>query len=101
VGIERIRLGLHRSADARVAGVGEALGEEPRYALLTGSGHQGVRALDPQPVGLGERAVHVPGEAHVRQRRRLVHDGVGLRLVDGLSHGPGVEQIERDRLGPE
>ena len=53
-----------------------------------------------QPVGLGEAAVEVPGEAQVRQRGRLVDDRVGLALEHGLAHGARVEQIELIGFAP-
>jgi hypothetical protein len=99
--VERILLGLDRPALARVAVAGETLGDEPAHACLTGGGQQRIGALGPEPVGGRETTVEAPGEAHIRQGRRLVDDRPGLGVQDGRAHGARVEQVERDRLGPE
>jgi hypothetical protein len=77
------------------------LGDEPAYAGLGRGGQQRVGALGPEPVGGGEAAVQVPGEAHIRQGGRLVDDRLGPGPQDGLARGAGVEQVERDGLGAE
>jgi hypothetical protein len=64
-------------------------------------GQQRVGALGPQPVGRPEAAVQAPAEAHPRQGGRLVDDRVRLGLVDGPADRARVEQVQRDRLGPE
>src|SRR6266508_3460126 len=101
VGVERIVLVLDRATLARVAEAGEALGDAPGHAGLARGGQQVVRALGPKPVGLREAAVEVPGEAHIRQRGRLVDDRLGPGFEHSLAHCARVEQIERDRLRPE
>jgi len=101
VGIERVVLGLYRSALACVAHAGEALRHEPLNARIARGGEERVDALGAKPIGLREAAVQVPGEPHTAQRGRLVDDRVRFRLQDRLSYGARVEQIERDRLRPE
>ncbi len=100
-GVERIVLGLDRPALARVAVVGEALGDEPAHACLTRGGQQRVGAFGPKPVGRREGAVEVPAEARIRQSGRLVDDRLGLGFQDGRAHGARVKQVERDRFRPE
>jgi hypothetical protein len=90
-GVEAVVLGLDRPALARVPRAGEALGDEPAHARLACGGQQCVGALDPQPVGLRERAVEVPGEAHIRQSGRLMDDRVGPAFEHGLADGARVE----------
>jgi hypothetical protein len=63
--IERILLGLHRPALARVPHAGEALGDEAGHACLPCGGQQSVSPFCPQPVGLPEAAVEVPREAGI------------------------------------
>ena len=99
--VERIVLALHRSALARVAIAGKALGDEPAYARLAGGGEQRVGTLGPQPVRLMKAAVEVLEVAQVGQRRRLVDDCLGLGFENRLAHRAGREQVERDRLRAE
>ena len=100
-GVERIVFGLDHSSLPGVAEGGEALGHEAARASFAGGGQQGVGALGPQPVGLGEGLVQLPGEATTGQRRRLVDDALGPGFEDGPACSARVEQVERDRLGAE
>lgn len=97
--VERVVLALDRAALARIAQAREALGQEPAHAGFPSRGEQRVRPLRAQPVGLRERAVHRPGETHVRERGRLMDDRLGLALEHRLPYGARVEQVERDRPG--
>jgi hypothetical protein len=99
--IERVVLALHRTALARVPKAGEALGDEAAHARGARSGDERVGALDPQPVGLREGAVEVPGEPHVRERGGLMDDRVGLGGHDGLDDRFALEQVEHERPRPE
>src|SRR5262249_17235578 len=86
---------------SRISQAGEALSDEPAYACFARRGEQDVRTFSAQPVGLGEGAVEVPGEANIRERGRLVDDGVGLCFQHGRAHGGWVDQIQRDRFRAE
>ena len=86
-GVERIVLGLDGSALAGVPGEGgNALRDESAHAGLARGGQQRVGALRSQLAGLGRHLVHVAAELHLRQRGRLVHDRLGLRLEHGRAH---------------
>jgi hypothetical protein len=68
-GVERIILGLDRPALARVPTVGrDALSDEAAHARFACGGEQVVGAFSAQPVGLGESAIEVSAEAHIRHR---------------------------------
>src|SRR6266536_4485971 len=96
--VERILLGLDRSALTRVPVAGEALGDEAVDAGCLRGGEQRVGALGTQPVGLGEAAVEVLEVVQAGQRSCLVDDRVRFGLDDGLAHRGRVEEVEHDRL---
>ena len=100
-GLEWIVFAGDRATFARIPEAGEALRDEPGHAGLAGSRKERVGALASKPVGLGEGAIEVPGEPHIRQSRRLVDDRVGLRFQQDLAHGALVEQVEPNRFRPE
>jgi hypothetical protein len=99
--IEWIGLGLGWPTDARVPGARKALGHEPTNTRLARSGEQRVRAPGAQLVGRREPSVEVPEVLHLLERGRLVNDRIGLGTQNGLADGPGVEQVELDRLRTE
>jgi hypothetical protein len=84
-----------------VAHAGEALRDDAVNACLACRGQEGIGALGPEPVGLGECPVHLPAELHSRQRGRLVDDRVWVSFEDGLAHGFPIEEVEGDCFGAE
>ncbi len=98
---ERVVLRLDHPTLHGVAVGGEALGDEPLHARLARRVEEGVGALGPEPVGLGEGFIELPGKAATGKRRRLVDDHLRPGVEHGFAHGCGIEQVERDRLGPK
>ena len=63
---------------------------------LARGGQERLGALPPEPVGLREAAVEVPGEADVSEGGRLVDDRVGL----GREHAPPRSALAGDLKVP-
>ena len=98
--VERVVLGLDRTAGPGVRPARVALGDEPLHPDGAPSGQQVIGALGPQPVGHREAAIEV---AHVERldRCQLVDDHIGLRLGDGARDLVGIECVNHHRLRPQ
>ena len=98
--VERIVLGLHRTALARVRPPGEALGDEPAGTGLDRAGEQVVRAVGPKPVGEHELAVELPRiAAQTGQRGELMDHDLGRGVPNGAYDGVTIERVAHNRLG--
>ena len=99
--VERVVLALHRAAATLGWPPGVALGDEPAGTGGLRRREQDVRALGPQPVGLGEVALEVAQIERLRERGQLMEDHLRPRRADRGTDGVRVERIGDRRLGAE